>query len=410
MEQNELQKSTLKTENYYTVFAWMLKNLNLKGIDLSVFSIIYGFSQDGESYFTGSLRYLCEFTGSNKPAVIKSLQYLANNDLIKKHSTTINGQTLNKYNANLSIISFYKNFNRVLSLPQKYIAKEIKTTQYENHTPSMKIEPNNKDTQLQVENSEYNSSFSLAAEPQSEYANANNYQRSADNVAEQQQKIINDCSIKITDKVKSDRRKKESAPLDFQSGKMNAKKSVSSKDIRSLHEDDIYRIIAECYNEHCGKFKKFVQITQPRIENINYYLNKYTIDEYKDIIRRVCTYQYYQDNYWYFKPENTIFDEEKIIKALERNENEVIPTNTFSIFKDKYFTLVINSYSNAENIKSANDIYNKLSEEEKELASDEHHIKKMPNCIATPRIDFYLRNKMWQYNANQIMEGRYKLL
>ena len=43
------------TFNYYSVQGWMVKDLNLKGNELAVFAIIYGFSQDNETWFTGSL-------------------------------------------------------------------------------------------------------------------------------------------------------------------------------------------------------------------------------------------------------------------------------------------------------------------------------------------------------------------
>ena len=39
----------VKNENFYTVFGWMLNELNLRGSDLVVYAIIYSFSQDGES-------------------------------------------------------------------------------------------------------------------------------------------------------------------------------------------------------------------------------------------------------------------------------------------------------------------------------------------------------------------------
>lgn len=51
----------IRDENFYTVLGWMLNVLKLKGNNLIVFAIIYSFSQDGESEFTGSLTYLQSF-------------------------------------------------------------------------------------------------------------------------------------------------------------------------------------------------------------------------------------------------------------------------------------------------------------------------------------------------------------
>ena len=49
----------MKDENYILIPGWAINQLQLKGNNLMVYSIIYGFSQDGETEFTGSLQYLC---------------------------------------------------------------------------------------------------------------------------------------------------------------------------------------------------------------------------------------------------------------------------------------------------------------------------------------------------------------
>lgn len=51
----------IRNENFYTVLGWMLNVLELKGNELIVFAIIYSFSQDGESEFTGSLTFMQTF-------------------------------------------------------------------------------------------------------------------------------------------------------------------------------------------------------------------------------------------------------------------------------------------------------------------------------------------------------------
>lgn len=62
----------------------MINVLNLKGIDLIVYSIIFGFSQDGESEFNGSLKYLCDSANSTKPTIIKALKNLQEMGVIVK--------------------------------------------------------------------------------------------------------------------------------------------------------------------------------------------------------------------------------------------------------------------------------------------------------------------------------------
>jgi hypothetical protein len=86
------------------VSGWMLNRLNLKGAALQVFAIIYGFSQDGESYFTGSLQYLSDFTNASKPTVIKALKELVDKAYLVKIENEMNGVKFNKYKANLLVV------------------------------------------------------------------------------------------------------------------------------------------------------------------------------------------------------------------------------------------------------------------------------------------------------------------
>lgn len=103
-----MSESKIRDENYFQISGWMLNRLNLKGTALQIYSIIYGFSQDGESYFTGSLQYLSDFTNSSKPTVIKALKELVEKGYILKHEYLINGVRFNKYSANLLVV---KNLN-----------------------------------------------------------------------------------------------------------------------------------------------------------------------------------------------------------------------------------------------------------------------------------------------------------
>lgn len=104
-----MAESKVKDENFFLVSGWMLNRLNLKGVALQVFSIIYGFSQDGESYFTGSLQYLSDFTNASKPTIIKALKELVDKNFVIKYENEMNGVKFNKYRANLLVV---KEFNR----------------------------------------------------------------------------------------------------------------------------------------------------------------------------------------------------------------------------------------------------------------------------------------------------------
>lgn len=86
-----MSESKVRDDNFFLVSGWMLNRLNLKGVALQVFSIIYGFSQDGEGSFTGSLQYLCDFTNASKNTVLKALKELTDKGYVKKTENTING-------------------------------------------------------------------------------------------------------------------------------------------------------------------------------------------------------------------------------------------------------------------------------------------------------------------------------
>lgn len=115
-----MAESRVKDENYFQVSGWMVNRLNLKGINLELFAIIYGFTQDGETEFTGSIQYLCDFTGTSRPTVINALKSLTKAGLLCKRVETINGVTFNRYKANLQVVNgFYRGDKETLPTPNK---------------------------------------------------------------------------------------------------------------------------------------------------------------------------------------------------------------------------------------------------------------------------------------------------
>ena len=51
----------IKNENYINVCGWMISELaDLRLNEIFIYAIIHGFSQDGKSFYTGSLSYLME--------------------------------------------------------------------------------------------------------------------------------------------------------------------------------------------------------------------------------------------------------------------------------------------------------------------------------------------------------------
>lgn len=83
--------------NYITVQGWMVNDLQLKGTELMVFAIIYGFSQAEEQHYTGSLQYLADWTGSTKQTVINALKSLLDKGYIGKVENVYNGVKFIEY-------------------------------------------------------------------------------------------------------------------------------------------------------------------------------------------------------------------------------------------------------------------------------------------------------------------------
>ncbi len=91
--------SLVGSKNYINIQGWMVSEIGLSGNELLVYAIIYGFSQDGEGEFTGSLRYLMDWTGASKNTVMRALVSLEEKGLISKQKITTNGVALCKYKA-----------------------------------------------------------------------------------------------------------------------------------------------------------------------------------------------------------------------------------------------------------------------------------------------------------------------
>ena len=51
----------IQPHNFFIIQSFMINDLKLKGSDLLIYAIIYGFSQ-GDKYYNGSIKYLTEFT------------------------------------------------------------------------------------------------------------------------------------------------------------------------------------------------------------------------------------------------------------------------------------------------------------------------------------------------------------
>lgn len=109
--------SKVKNENYIVIQGFMVNELKLKGNELLVYSIIYGFSQDEDQMFNGSLQYLADWTNSTKQGVLKNLKSLIEKGYIEKKENVINGVKFCEYSAT--------KFNRVLNKVEQGVKQSL---------------------------------------------------------------------------------------------------------------------------------------------------------------------------------------------------------------------------------------------------------------------------------------------
>ncbi len=103
----------MNDNSYYVVSRWMATQLGLTGNELHTYAIIFGFSQDGETEYKGSTKYLMETLNISKPTAMAALNGLESKGLIKKRQDNIQGVYFNRYSVNLDRvpkIAYQSNF------------------------------------------------------------------------------------------------------------------------------------------------------------------------------------------------------------------------------------------------------------------------------------------------------------
>ena len=90
----------VKNENYYVTYGWMVNELGLKGNELQIFALIYGFFQSNKS-FNGSISYLAEWIGGRRATAQNVLDRLVKKGLIIKETNSSGIPNVYKINDNL---------------------------------------------------------------------------------------------------------------------------------------------------------------------------------------------------------------------------------------------------------------------------------------------------------------------
>lgn len=89
---------------YITIQGWMRTDLNLSGNELIVYAIIYGFSQNKQGEFTGSVQYLADWVGCTKRTVTTILRKFVDEELVKKTVVQLDNNSKRvSYQANVGV-------------------------------------------------------------------------------------------------------------------------------------------------------------------------------------------------------------------------------------------------------------------------------------------------------------------
>lgn len=107
----------MNNDNYIVIQGFMRNELKLKGNELMVYALIYGFSQDEESEFTGSVGYIADWIGSTRQTVFNVLKSLCDKGLLIKKEELKCGIKFCSYSAILPPVKKFdrgvvKNFDR----------------------------------------------------------------------------------------------------------------------------------------------------------------------------------------------------------------------------------------------------------------------------------------------------------
>jgi len=130
----------MKNENYILIQGWQVNRLHLSGNELLLYALIYGFSQDGETEFSGSLSYMSEAIGVSRRNIIAILRRLVAKQLLTKRTYNVNGVKANRYVANIT--GSVESSEEVVTNHQR--GSDESSPIYYNNKINNKIESNNK--------------------------------------------------------------------------------------------------------------------------------------------------------------------------------------------------------------------------------------------------------------------------
>ena len=87
----------MKENNYITIPGFLRTRLDLKGSELIITALIYGYSQDGNSWFKGKAEYIAEWAGITDKNVLRCLKSLTEKGILEKKEVFVNNKAKRCY-------------------------------------------------------------------------------------------------------------------------------------------------------------------------------------------------------------------------------------------------------------------------------------------------------------------------
>ena len=76
----------MENTDFVNIQGWMINELNLKGNELIIYALIYGFTKDGVSEFRGSRQYMADWTNTSVRSVQNVVNSLVDKGMIEKNN------------------------------------------------------------------------------------------------------------------------------------------------------------------------------------------------------------------------------------------------------------------------------------------------------------------------------------
>ncbi len=76
----------MENTDFVNIQGWMINELNLKGNELIIYALIYGFTKDGVSEFRGSRQYMADWTSTSVRSVQNVVNSLVDKGMIEKNN------------------------------------------------------------------------------------------------------------------------------------------------------------------------------------------------------------------------------------------------------------------------------------------------------------------------------------